>query len=114
MDENTIAKEVTEEVNVQMSETSGLNFGYYEWIYAGGKFQVILRPNNVFYCDIYQANAKWQLDPTSNKLIIDWKNYGIYEFDVQNASELTGNAIGNPVNWRKMRFIKVYILHPPL
>jgi len=81
-------------------------FGVYDWSYAGGSFQVALRPNGTFYCEKYPAQAKWQV--VDNKLQVDWKNFGQYEFVIGSSSVIEGSLVGNPSNWRKMSFARAF------
>eukprot|EP01038_Epipyxis_sp_PR26KG_P014201 gene14201-19055_t len=98
--------------------------GYYQWEYGGGKFEVCLRPNGVFYCDIYQAEGKWSLSNEKESesgqdlnadliLSVDWSNYGKYVFQVpandnSGDSALMGNVLGNTSNWRKLQFVREF------
>lgn len=79
-------------------------FGIYEWSYAGGAFLVQLRPNGTFYCEKYQAQSYWQV--VENKIYVDWKNYGQYEFVITNPSLIEGCVRGDASKWRKMRFVR--------
>jgi hypothetical protein len=63
-----------------MAELTGLE-GVYSWSYAGGSFQVELRPFGSFYCKSYPATATWTL--VDKTLTVDWKKYGKYELDVR-------------------------------
>jgi hypothetical protein len=86
-----------------------LKFGYYVWSYGGGKFEVSLRPNGIFFCELYKANAKFTVE--NSILTIDWKNYGIYEFQLTNNQDvIEGSTKGNPSNWRKLEYLKEFSL----
>ena len=77
-------------------------FGVYEWTYAGGSFTVALRPNGTFFCALYPAQATWQA--VDGGLLVDWKNYGQYEFTAESNGVIEGSVRGEPSNWRRMAF----------
>eukprot|EP00596_Hydrurales_sp_CCMP1899_P009171 CAMPEP_0119034118 /NCGR_PEP_ID=MMETSP1177-20130426/1157_1 /TAXON_ID=2985 /ORGANISM="Ochromonas sp, Strain CCMP1899" /LENGTH=175 /DNA_ID=CAMNT_0006991359 /DNA_START=27 /DNA_END=551 /DNA_ORIENTATION=+ len=83
--------------------------GVYSWTYAGGNFPVCLRPNGIFYCPQYSAAASWKLEDNV-KIIIDWKNFGQYELNIDLTQEglLEGYQVGKPNNWRKMTFLRPF------
>ncbi len=81
--------------------------GVYTWEHPGGSFEVVLRPNTVFYCPSYPANAKWF--DIGDKVEIDWRNYGAYILNKCEAeNEFEGSVVGNPSKWRKMKFLRPF------
>ena len=84
---------------------SGFAVGVYRWTYKNGAFTVCFRPHGVFFCGQYPANATWSV--TSDTLVVDWKNFGVYEFPLkEDNSSLDGCATGRPDNWRKIEFLR--------
>ena len=77
-------------------------FGVYDWSYAGGTFEVALRPNNTFYCAKYPAQSSFAV--TDSKLYVDFGKYGQYEFSLGNPDLLEGSLRGDPSKWRKLAF----------
>lgn len=90
--------------------------GIYIWSYAGGQFEVELRPNGVFYCKSYSvSNSSWHLKSPSDKdVIIDWKKYGTYEFVTSSEGKFDGFVVGKPENWRKMEWLRSFSLEEKL
>ena len=80
--------------------------GVYTWLHAGGSFPVSLRPNGVFHCQNFPALASWQDE--QQRRIVDWKQYGKYEFALAADGSLEGGAVGNHANWRKMLFLRPF------
>ena len=80
--------------------------GVYNWLHAGGSFPVSLRPNGVFHCQNFPALASWQDE--QQRRVVDWKQYGKYEFAVAADGTLEGGAVGNHANWRKMQFLRPF------
>ncbi len=82
--------------------------GVYTWSYAGGSFEVSLRPNSgVFYSEKFPSAASYAFtDGGNTSLTVDWKKYGRYTFrrSVENPMNFEGFAEGNEANWRKMEF----------
>lgn len=78
--------------------------GVYTWEHPGGKFEVCLRPNFVFYCQSFPAAAVWSFQ--DNKLTVDWKNYGKYELILNDSDVLEGSVVGISTKWRKMSFLR--------
>lgn len=79
-----------------------LQLGFYKWSYQGGIFDVCFRPFGVFYCEKYPAQGRWEIQ--GSKLLVDWKNFGKYEFNLTNGPVADGCALGNPANWRKIEY----------
>jgi hypothetical protein len=77
----------------------------YEWSYAGGKFDVVLRPHGVFYCSKYPAQATWTME--DNKMLIEWGKFGSYEFPfLGNLDVVDGYGTDNKTNWRKLTYAR--------
>jgi hypothetical protein len=87
---------------------ASFRIGIYRWLYKGGEFNVAFRPHGVFYCANYPAQANWQVQ--GDHLVVDWKNYGIYNFLNNNSTALDGFAQGNPNNWRRIEFLREFNL----
>lgn len=81
-----------------------VQLGFYKWSYAGGDFSVSFRPNNVFHCAKFPAAATWEVQ--GDKLVVDWKKFGVYEFSLSGAAVLEGSARGTPTNWRKIEYVR--------
>jgi hypothetical protein len=79
-------------------------FGVYTWTYAGGSFEVSLRPNSVFYCETFPSAASFTASDEGRSLSVDWKKYGKYNFrrSPENPAVFEGSVEGNEENWRKM------------
>eukprot|EP00292_Cryptomonas_paramecium_P022627 CAMPEP_0113680574 /NCGR_PEP_ID=MMETSP0038_2-20120614/11415_1 /TAXON_ID=2898 /ORGANISM="Cryptomonas paramecium" /LENGTH=197 /DNA_ID=CAMNT_0000599011 /DNA_START=6 /DNA_END=599 /DNA_ORIENTATION=- /assembly_acc=CAM_ASM_000170 len=90
-----------------MAALTGLE-GVYNWRYAGGSFQVELRPFGSFYCKSYPATASWTL--VDKVVSVDWKKFGKYELEIKDPStkSLEGGLAGNPSNWRKAEFVRPF------
>jgi len=88
-----------------MSSTAAHLVGVYTWEHPGGKFEVCLRANFVFYCQAFPAQGSWNF-VEGNKLIINWKNYGNYELTLGANSGFEGSVVGIPAKWRKMTFLR--------
>jgi hypothetical protein len=59
----------------------------------------------VFFCGKYPSNASWTVN--ADTLLIDWKNYGTYEFPLkEDNSSLDGYASGKPENWRNLEYLR--------
>lgn len=82
---------------------SSPHVGVYTWEHPGGKFEVCLRPNFVFYCQSFPAAATWSFQ--DNNLTVNWKNYGNYELTL-GASGFEGSVVGIPAKWRKMTLLR--------
>ena len=88
--------------------------GVYTWSYAGGDFEISLRPGpaSVFFCEKFMQSASYTSGGIDGgeagdcKLAVDWKKFGKYQFRKTLASPLTfeGSVEGNEANWRKMEF----------
>ncbi len=79
--------------------------GIYTWSYAGGSFEVALRPlAGVFFCEKFMSAATYTA--SGDELAVDWKKFGKYNFRKTSSSPVTfdGSAEGNESNWRKMEF----------
>lgn len=76
--------------------------------YEGGRFTVQFRGDgyNHFHCQQYQAHSHWKLGgPQRNEVTISWGQYGTYVMRVD-GDAATGHVVGNPSDWRKMRYIR--------
>lgn len=83
--------------------------GHYKWMYAGSPsgFDVALRPNGLFYSSLY-GSGKYEFS-SDNRLAIDWKKYGKYEFNPPSSDGLfQGGAVGDASQWRNMQFVKPF------
>ena len=80
--------------------------GHYTWTHPSGSFPVCLRPNGVFFCPSFQQESTWSVSD-ANKLHVDWKKYGQYEF-APNGDGLEGSAVGSPEKWRRMTFLRPF------
>jgi hypothetical protein len=74
--------------------------GEWNFIWEGGSFPVEFRPQNVFFCEQFQAHAHWSI--SGNIVSINWGKYGEYELTIApDGKSLEGGAKGAPANWRK-------------
>eukprot|EP01039_Chlorochromonas_danica_P020094 gene20094-24462_t len=86
---------------------SGFALGVYRWTFKNGAFNVCFRPQGVFFCSQYPANASWTV--TADALVVDWKKDGTYEFPLKaDLTTLDGYTTGKPENWRKLEFIREF------
>merc|ERR1712100_16962 len=62
----------------------------------------------LFFCPKFQAPARWSM--TDNKVEVDWKKCGQYEFVFDPATKsMEGNQIPKSDaanNWRKLKFLR--------
>ena len=80
--------------------------GVYNFEYAGGQFEVHLRPAERFFAPLYQAKSKWSFDADGKMMTVDFAKYGMYELRLEDevAKTFVGAAKGNSESWRKMIF----------
>lgn len=83
--------------------------GVYNWAYKSGQFKVAFRPSGIFHCSKYPGQATWSVD-SSNLLTVNWKNYGVYEFQLTSpgATTVEGGVQGNLSNWRRLEFLREF------
>lgn len=85
-------------------------YGWYDFSWTGGVFEVCFRPGGHFFCPKFRAAAKWELDGDSMK--IDWANFGKYEMTWnKDAKAMDGMCISvkSPTlerDWRRATFKK--------
>ena len=82
-----------------------VKLGSYLWEHPKGAFQVFLRPNNVFFCPSFPAQASWQC-LAENTLQIDWKKFGLYNFQAISEGLYDGSLVSDTNAWRKMKFVR--------
>ena len=78
--------------------------GCYLWEHPKGSFQVFLRPNNVFFCPSFPAQASWRSE--AENLLVDWKKYGTYHFKASGESSFDGSLVNDVNAWRKLKFAR--------
>lgn len=88
---------------------SSFRLGLYRWSYQGGDFNVAFRPQGIFFCQKFPADAEWRVTPDSSTLQVDWKKFGVYEFPIASGGDsYEGSAARSPENWRKIDFIREF------
>lgn len=80
--------------------------GIYEFGHPGGAFEVHCRPHGKFFAPKFQAKSAWLLH--EGKLQVDFGKFGQYEFVQQEPGAWKGGAVGNPENWRTMKFVRPF------
>lgn len=92
--------------------------GVFKWTYETGSFDVELRQSkNVFYCPKYMSSGStYEFSDNYNKLFINWKKYGTYEFvkSTESTNLFVGNVVGDLQNWRKLEFIRPFTVEEEL
>lgn len=87
--------------DIAKAKVEGIDItGIWDFAWEKGSFTVEFRPGNVFYCEDYQAHAKWTIDGAN--VSIDWGKFGKYELvAAADGSSMDGHAKGDPKAWRK-------------
>jgi hypothetical protein len=77
--------------------------GVYDFIHAGGQFDVHLRSGGRFFAPKFQARANWTVTE-AGEVTIEWGKYGQYKLDLVDPPKrlFEGSLIGKPESWRKM------------
>ncbi len=90
-----------------VSENQTFRAGVYEWSFSGGAFEVELRQNGTFYCNLFKANSTWKV--VNSFLSVDWKEFGIYEFPlVDDNLSLSGGVKGDSSKWRQLKYLRSF------
>jgi len=84
--------------------------GCYSFEWKGGMFDVEFRPDGVFWCKKFPAEASYAVEGDVVK--VDWGKFGKYELraDGGNPKSLVGAVAGssNPDDWRKANFVRAF------
>ena len=103
-------------------------YGVFDWGYSGGSFPCAFRPSGLFYCGQFQVNflyrfinsylisiekfpaqATWSVDAGSSLLIVDWKKYGKYAFDIPVEDSNGTNVWKQQLRTAFLRIYELYI-----
>ena len=79
--------------------------GVYNWAYAGGSFVVEFRTSGVFYSSKCTTIGTTWATNESGRIIVDWKEYGKYEFSKTDDTNYDGYIVGKKSNWRKLKLL---------
>ena len=87
-----------------------VEIGCYSFEWKGGTFDVEFRPDGVFWCKKFPAEASYAVEGDVVK--VDWGKFGKYELraDGGNPKSLVGAVAGssNPDDWRKANFVRAF------
>ena len=87
-----------------------VEIGCYSFEWKGGTFDVEFRPDGVFWCKKFPAEASYAVEGDTVK--VDWGKFGKYELraDGGNPKSLVGAVAGssNPDDWRKANFVRAF------
>ena len=81
--------------------------GVYSFAHPGGEFDVHLRDKGKFWAPKFQCKSTWVLQ-SDGGLLVDFQQFGMYEFKVCDDGTFSGSAVGKPDNWRKMRKLRSF------
>mmetsp|Transcript_15101 Transcript_15101/g.38321 ORF Transcript_15101/g.38321 Transcript_15101/m.38321 type:complete len:113 (-) Transcript_15101:263-601(-) len=81
-----------------------VEFGIWDFSYAGGTFEVAFLASETFYSREYLCKSKWTRSaPTTVQ--IDWVQFGNYTLEVAaDGKTMSGSVTGQPGEWRKAVF----------
>ena len=77
--------------------------GVYDFVHAGGNFDVHLRSQGRFFAPKFQARATWNVTE-AGELFIDWGKFGQYQLSLKDPAtrSFEGASVSKPDSWRKV------------